>query len=287
MSKLKDRWPELCKMVESDDGLPTRDAGEWTEDKLYFWNRYIDITTRAMVDSPKWPGGLVYVDLFAGPGVCKINETGRRFPGSVLIAANAPRPFRKILACDTSKKCVQACLARIRRTRAADRTLVFEGDCNTKIDEIVAEIPEQSLTLAFIDPEGLHVHFDTIRRLSHDRPVDLLVLFADGMDIVRNVATYAKQTHSKLDDTLGPDCDWRRHWGNLANQSAQNVCELFTSLYTRQLEKHLEYVAFGHKTMRWQQVRLYRLIYASKHPLGLEFWNKITGKDRRGQKRLF
>jgi len=63
----KDRWRELCKSVDEDDGLPKREVGHWTEEKLFFWNRYIDITTRAMVGHPKWPIGLFYVDLFAGP----------------------------------------------------------------------------------------------------------------------------------------------------------------------------------------------------------------------------
>jgi len=52
MARHKDRWPELCKLVEQDDALPVRDegVGPWTEDKLYFWNRYVDITTRSMAD---------------------------------------------------------------------------------------------------------------------------------------------------------------------------------------------------------------------------------------------
>jgi len=32
---------------------------------------------------------------------------------------------------------------------------------------------------------------------------------------------------------------------------------------------------------------LYRLIFASKHPLGDEFWQKITQHDIHGQKRMF
>ena len=94
----KDRWPELCRLVEQDDDLPVRDnVGAWTENKLCFWNRYVDITTRAMVGHPKWPEGLVYVDLFGGPGVCVLSGSRRRIPGSPLIAAHSPKPFQKIL----------------------------------------------------------------------------------------------------------------------------------------------------------------------------------------------
>lgn len=45
-------------MVAEDDGLPTwKNAGKWTEDKLYFWYRYLDITTTAMGEKLAWPGG--------------------------------------------------------------------------------------------------------------------------------------------------------------------------------------------------------------------------------------
>jgi hypothetical protein len=91
VAKARDRWPDLCKLYEADDGLPAREVGSWTEDKLYFWNRYIDITTKAMIGNPQWPAGLAYVDLFAGPGICRLKETGRRIPGSTLIAANSPK----------------------------------------------------------------------------------------------------------------------------------------------------------------------------------------------------
>ena len=83
MARRNDRWPELCEHVAEDDGLPCRPAGAWTEEKLFTWNRYIEITSTAMATNPKW-SGLVYVDLFGGPGICKSKETKKRFPGSAL-----------------------------------------------------------------------------------------------------------------------------------------------------------------------------------------------------------
>ncbi len=99
-AKKRDNWDEVCQLVHEDDRLPVRNVGSWTEDKLWFWNRYIDIATSAMVGHPAWPNGLVYVDLFAGPGVCVVRDTNRRIPGSAVIAANAPKPFRHIIACE-------------------------------------------------------------------------------------------------------------------------------------------------------------------------------------------
>ena len=191
MTKQRDRWPELCASVKEDDGLPVRNVGPWTEDKLFYWHRYVEITTTAMVDKPQWSAGLVYVDLFAGPGICRIRDSQKRIPGSVLIAAHAMKPFRRIVACEMDQDLAAACETRLRRTYASSRSTVLVGDCNQLIGRVVDLIPDRALTLAFVDPEGLHARFETLATLTSGRRADLLVLFADRMDIVRNVESYA------------------------------------------------------------------------------------------------
>jgi three-Cys-motif partner protein len=106
--KSNDRWPESCDRVTADDCLPCREAGAWTEDKLFYWNRYIEITTKAMVGKPNWPGGIVYVDLFGGPGDSKLRESAKRIPGSALLAAGAPKPFTRILICEKDPRIADA-----------------------------------------------------------------------------------------------------------------------------------------------------------------------------------
>ncbi|HEV8605559.1 MAG TPA: three-Cys-motif partner protein TcmP [Tepidisphaeraceae bacterium] len=280
---LKDRWNELCKLVETDDGLPTRKVGRWTVDKLWFWSRYLDITTRAMVGNPSWKGGLAYVDLFAGPGVCTIEGTGRRIPGSVLIAANAPKPFDVILASELQRNLADALRARLASTPAAQTSHVLVGDCNDIVHQIARKIPDRALTLAFIDPEGLHANFETIRAIASRGRVDLLILFADRMDIVRNVDLYERQPRSKLDEFLGAASKWREKWPQLLNRTGDAVARFFANEYKTQLQQELRYQKFGEKEMRSANGPIYRLIYASKHERGLEFWDKVTGRDRGGQ----
>ncbi|MBN1591408.1 MAG: three-Cys-motif partner protein TcmP [Pirellulales bacterium] len=284
----KDRWPELCRRVEQDDGLPVRDGvGPWTEDKLFFWNRYVDITTSAMVDHPKWPEGLVYVDLFGGPGICVLSDSKRRIPGSPLIAAHATKPFRKILVCERDPTLAEACEKRLAATKVHENCHVFRGDCNDRIDDIVAAIPPRALTLAFIDPTGLHASFETVAKLSRCGRVDMLILFADGHDIVRNVEIYEEQgADSNLDRFLGPDSCWREHWCNLTLRTAPRIRDMFADLYKAQLCRYLHYRVFGEETMKFRGRAIYRLIYASKHERGLEFWEKISKKDASGQTRF-
>jgi three-Cys-motif partner protein len=286
MPKKKDRWPELCKSVELDDGLPVRDAGPWTEDKLYFWNRYIDIATSSMVDNPKWAEGVAYVDLFGGPGVCRVRDTGKRIPGSPLLAAMAPKAFRSIQVCERDASHAGALEQRLGKLLPPEQFHVHRGDCNEQAKKMKAQIPAGALTLAFIDPEGLHVWFETIETLGRHGKVDLLILFADDMDIVRNVDLYHSQKDSNLDRMLGRGSTWRAQWEALPNRSPANIRRLFANEYEKQLRDKLNYLVFREKSLPASRP-FYRLIFASKHPRGADFWDKITRVERGGQQGMF
>jgi len=280
-------WGEFCEQFQVDDGLATRGSGEWAEDKLRWWHRYVDITTTAMGDNPKWKDGVVYIDLFAGPGICTIRDTGRRLPGSPMIAAHAPKPFRKLLLCELNPVDAAVCEQRLKSSPASNRFQVFVGDCNIKVREIVAAIPHDALSLAFIDPTGLHANLETIRQLSQSRKVDLLIYFPDAIDVVRNVNEfYLPRLHSNLDLVLGVDSGWREQWKALGSQDGPNARRLFSNVYQEQLKKHAGYTHFAEETIRGPKGPLYRLIFATKHERGLDFWQKVTTKEKGGQRRM-
>jgi three-Cys-motif partner protein len=284
----EDRWRELCDRVRGDDGLPVWEVGAWTQEKLYFWHRYLDITTTALVGSPGWRGGLIYCDLFAGAGVCALKDSGDRIPGSVLIAANTNRPFARIIACERTAALADACRSRLAATCVANRCHVLEGDCNERIGDTVRLIPDKSLTLAFIDPKGLDANFATIATLTQGRSVDLVVLFADAYDIPRNLELhYRKDQNSKLDQVLGPNSGWRERLDRLPNPAPTHKRRLFREIYKDQLRNHLGYTHFRQKVIRYSRGPIYTLLYASRHPLGLEFWDAALGKDVHGQRWLF
>jgi hypothetical protein len=111
----------------------------------------------------------------------------------------------------------------------------------------------------------------------------MLILFADAYDVVRNVDAYAAREDSALDSFLGPGVDWREHYGRLENRTGNNIRRLFAELLTAELKSKLGYSQFGAKEMRSDHGALYRLIYASKHERGLDFWNKVAKGDASGQ----
>jgi three-Cys-motif partner protein len=276
-------------MVAEDDGLPTwKNAGKWTEDKLYFWYRYLDITTVAMKEKPAWSGGLAYVDLFAGTGVCTLKRSGRRIPGSVLIAANMINPFSAIIACEKNELHADACRKRLDRTTVGDQCHVLVGDCNELVGRVIRMIPRSALTLAFIDPPGLDVHFSTIETLARNARVDFVVLFADGMDVSRNAEhVYREDPNSELDAFLGPDSRWREKLDELSNPTGLARRRCFADIYTSQLRRLLGYDHCESQAIYDGGQPLYKLIYFSRHKLGLKFWRQAVKKQSSGQRSWF
>jgi three-Cys-motif partner protein len=156
------------------------------------------------------------------------------------------------------------------------------------IGAVIDQIVSRSLTLAFIDPEGLDARFETIQRLTSNRAVDLLILFPDAMDISRNVERYyLPNRQSKLDEFLGPRSGWRDEWQALGNVEGERAREFFAKIYMNQLKTQLGYKQFGQRVMKWDRGPLYRLIYASRSEVGLKFWHEVLKKDVGGQRELF
>ncbi|MCD4728549.1 MAG: three-Cys-motif partner protein TcmP [Pirellulales bacterium] len=290
MERAIDLWRDLCEVYKEPDGLPTwEEGGQWTKDKLYFWKRYIDTTTKAMSGASghrAFPGGLVYVDLFGGAGVCTPKGCpSSRFPGSAIIAAHAPNPFTKIIVCEMDPSMADACRTRLDKTPAAGRCSVLEGDCNERIEDVVRLIPPRTLTLAFVDPKGLDARFSTVTTLSQNARVDFVVLFADAIDVIRNMEhVYRQNPNSKLDLFLGPDSNWREELSELINQHSVEQRKLFADIYKKQLERLLGYRYFDQKVMESGGKSLYRLVYASKSELGVKFWKDALKENSSGQR---
>jgi three-Cys-motif partner protein len=92
------------------DGHPVRDSGIWAKEKLYYLERYLDIFSVGM--HQRWHGKIYYVDLFAGPGLCLIPETGEEFDGSPLIALKFN--FAKYFFFESDPACFKALETRIK-----------------------------------------------------------------------------------------------------------------------------------------------------------------------------
>jgi hypothetical protein len=78
------------------DGLIARASGGGAREKVYYLERYLEIFSVGM--KARWGGRLYYLDLFAGPGKCRIRDTGEEIDGSetiptVCFSCTLPSPY--------------------------------------------------------------------------------------------------------------------------------------------------------------------------------------------------
>jgi len=148
--------PELAQPVDDGQYIPT--VGQWSSDKHYYLSRYMDAFTTSMRE--KWHG-LHYIDLFADAGIERLEESKVLEWGSPMLAARTRFPFSRLHLCEKSRTKHRALKTRVAQVRPDSQ--ILWGDANERIGEIVQEVPtKKTLSLAFLDPYGLHLEFETL-----------------------------------------------------------------------------------------------------------------------------
>jgi three-Cys-motif partner protein len=276
-----------------DDGLLMRPSGPWVAEKLFFLERYLHMFSITM-SSKRWRA-VNYIDLFAGPGKCSTDE-GLVHLGSPLLALTAPRPFTNYFFADCDADSVEVLKGRCRKSPFGDRVRYWLGDSNVNVREMVHVIKEvdaeyrkgewPSLNLAFLDPEGLELHWDTVAILSEVR-TDLIIHYSQ-MGVTRYAPICIEQGgETRVDRFFGGE-GWREVY-----KSDQRPARLLDYYASRLHELGYEEVKRADELWDAPLIRsadkkapLYRLLFASRSQLGHEFWHKVTSKDVYGQKRL-
>ncbi|MCI0365285.1 MAG: three-Cys-motif partner protein TcmP [Phycisphaerales bacterium] len=260
-----------------DDGLFMPAVGPWSADKHHFLRRYIDAFTTSMREK-KWKG-LHYIDLFASAGIERLRGDGLDW-GSPLIAAQARFKFAQIHCCEIRQKAFDALQARLRRYPQPAPPQLIRGDANRHIDEIVQALPIGSLSLAFLDPYGLHLNLETLKRLALRR-TDWIIFFPDHLDALRNWRNvYAGKPDSNLNQVLGTP-DWHEAFMSSPRDSWPAILR---NIYEEQIRNlGYEFVDYERITFRGGKP-LYLLIFCCQHERGAEIWRNVTRKKASGQK---
>lgn len=294
----------MRRLETEDDGLVMRPCGEWTAEKLDYLERYVGMFTAAMRGRP-WRA-LNYIDLFSGPGKCRISGSGKVLPGSPLIALGTRYPFSHCYYGDIDPSNIRALQQRLSGLQGADsRTTCIVGDANRIVHDVVQSVlmddqarsPGQwrSLNLAFLDPEAFELCWDTVVALSQIR-CDLIIYYPQSA-LHRNLRQFVESDRNTVADTFFGGPEWRevvrKAW--LAGPPSVAVHRQLMDLYKDKLSA-LGYgeVLRDDETGDQPLIRnaannapLYRLLFASKSPLGNSFWHKVTRRDLHGQRRLF
>ena len=159
------------------------------------------------------------------------------------------------------------------------------------VNEVVRNFPEQSLGLAFIDPEGFEVDFAVLTALAR-RPIDVLYFFPSMIGVKRNLRQSFLQKGGRLDAVLGSS-DWRNvpavqlAVGKLPSE--KELSNLDTSLlhYLRRQVRDLGLIHQDDNPPVFrneQNAPMYHLLFFSKNAAGLRIWNGIKKIDPGGQR---
>ena len=258
------------------DGLPVLVQGPWSKNKLYFVSYFERLFNVGMKNH--WPTR-AYVDLFAGPGVCKDRESGVEFDGSPLEALNCPTPFTHLFFNDINEKFIDALSKRQRRRHPTANVEYSSVDCNRAAEQIAGRLPNRALTLAFIDPWNYEITFDGLAHLGRRPATDLIVTF--------HAPAIKRNAHQKIAavDAFLDDQNWRDRYfsakGDVSNPQTLVLIDTFRS----RLRARLGYTQFGDPKIikNSHGAPMFYVLFASKHSTGLNFWKKSSAKDRYGQ----
>jgi len=165
------------------------EIGRWSEVKLDIVREYAVPYSRIMTSQGFHH---LYIDAFAGAGVHVSKATGEYVAGSPLNALLVEPPFRECHFIDLNHG--RAELLRTLASEAlADRpegpeVFVSEGDCNEVLLRVVlprAKYEDRRRALCLVDPYGLDLDWEVLRRAGEMRSVDLFLNFPI-MDMNRN-----------------------------------------------------------------------------------------------------
>ncbi len=274
-----------------DDGLLLRPSGSWAIEKLDYLRRYIDVFETSM--RLKWEKR-AYIDLFAGPGKCVDRNTGEIFLGSPLVALTTRYPFTDYWFVDNKQSNIDALSARYKASPYSDRVVCCRGDSNEIVQDIVKSLRGvASLNLAFLDQEGLELKWSTVATLAEINKMDLIIHYPQ-MGINRLMPLiYDSSSSNDIDEYFGSQ-SWRNIYERYRRHEESFLHRQLMDHYKKKLtalgyQETLRDDEVGHEPLMSTELQapLYRLLFASKHELGVEFWKKITSREPKGQRRLF
>lgn len=268
-----------------DDDLDFRESGDYAKDKLTILDGYINRFTTAMKDK-EWRS-LNYIDLQAGPGKNRFSPSADIMLGSPLLALSTRFCFDKLFFVEINPQAFYALQARVAASDQGDRVTLFDGDCNIAVDKIVADIKQMDkqflegkwpcLNLAFLDPEGLEVEWKTVEKLASLKRMDLIINFSTS-GITRYAGQAVEHKGDQIIDKFFGTQEWRPIYERYRHRDNSVIRRELIDFYLSRLTDK-GYVNTDRQELEFKNrrnVQIYTMIFASKHELGIRFWNSAV-----------
>ena len=290
-------------------------GGEWTIDKMEIVVSYTKAYLTIM-NKQNWVKTL-YFDGFAGSGHIRLDETNNEescdskpfdlycfadkektqeaIKGAALrvLEISDPKPFDVYYFVEKDKNNKASLEKTIKEVYPnSDRnTFVIEGDCNTKLKDMAIFLKKKSAyrALAFIDPYGMSVNWDSIESLK-GTGVDLWILVPTGIGIGRMLTKNGiieDSWLSRLELFLGMDRkDITAHfYTNRTHQTLfetvdyiekeKGAIEKAGELYRKKLNTVFKHVSDSFVMKNGNNVIMYHFMMATNNKAGLTIANDI------------
>lgn len=279
-----DHCGEVISVV---DGLPVRCVGEWAYDKIYRLVQYFGIFAQGMHN--KW--GINYIEICSGPGRCILRERGEEINGTSLAVLKDSRftYVNQALFIDRGIQVVEALNDRITKIGLGNKAKAVVGDYTDQRALLLElkKLKSNCLNLVFIDPTECNVPFETIRAIAtHLKNADFIINVAGGTDVTRNLIPSVldgafKKARAKYESFLGSTGFFEQ--AEVRDAAKHKQLSALRKLFAEQYKKGLEELGY-HYTDAKPVRHYYYLLFASRDPKGLEFWQKACTYSPNGQK---
>lgn len=285
--------PNNVLLEPVQDDLPVRACGRWTAAKLDYVGRYVQAFEFAIRDKFRCR---CYIDLFAGPGKNRTRETGNVLLGSPLRALTVQHPFTHYFFVDANPDNIVALRQRCAALPFNPQLMLLVGDSNQQVRAIVAAVRRlpSAIGLAFLDPQALELKWQTVAQLAQVTRMDLIIYYPH-MALSRAMPKASDSPDTTAVDEFFGSRSWRQVFHGCRGAKRGLLHRELIDLYKDGLKK-LGYTsvlqpgsAFSDEQVMHnsKNAALYRLLFASKDPLGHKLWLGVTRKDVNGQIRLF
>jgi three-Cys-motif partner protein len=272
----------------------TREWHEHTIQKLEVFSDYI----MAFGVASKRSLNRVYLDVCAGETDNVLKGTTRSFAGSLAIALTVEPPFTHVRAFEKSARRA----AKLRTLQAPARCdfQVIQGDCNITVPAALAGLPPQAATFAFVDPDGLNVHWSTVKAIADHKRA-----YVEGRGGGSKAEQWILFSHQALGRILGEDEDtavsrewlasvtrlfgaygpWRDVWdlrreGRIVPGIARRA---YIHLYMERLEG-LGYKFVFARPFEASRGEIYVMVFASDHVAGNDIMRFAVQRPRTSAK---
>ncbi|NJN03905.1 MAG: three-Cys-motif partner protein TcmP [Leptolyngbyaceae cyanobacterium SL_1_1] len=279
-------------------------VGRWSEEKLDLLAQYLKAYSNIMNNQKTsnnptgkpWLRAYYYIDAFAGSVKSKSKEDESRYiEGSPLRALQTEPKFDGYWFVDLSPRRVE----RVNQLREEfpDRVIeTWQGNCNNVLcNEIITRIPSSSKQRAFVflDPYGLQVNWETVRRLAEARTCDIFVNFS-VMGVTRLLPknqSPGTQVIEQLSKVMG-STDWINQIYRLPTENQLNFFSIqepqlrretiqpkwLAVLYLEQLKKLFSHVSKPVLMRNSTNSALYALCLASHNKTAVKITNDIFNR---------